>query len=163
MEELIERYNELYDDMSKSREIEKMEVFGNAAKWAFVKMTEGMPKVAEQWVDKLEAMNWHNYLSKVEANEIVSKLINQDGSKGPHWGYETFKSAVESLGGKMYCEPYYNSCALWTVANMLYSDHYASANEYVPNEDMPKYFYLMAIEKLKDADRPRFVRSYFDV
>lgn len=34
---------------------------------------------------------------------------------------------------------------------------------YVPKEDMPKYFYLMAVEKLKDKDRPRFVRDYFGV
>jgi hypothetical protein len=33
----------------------------------------------------------------------------------------------------------------------------------VPKEDEPRFFYAMALEKLKDADRPKFVRAYFDV
>lgn len=163
MEGIRERYLELFEDMAKSGMPDKMKVFGEAEKWAFGKMLETSPKTAEQWVDKLEAMNWNNYLSKAEADEIVAKSINQDNSRGAHWGYDVFKGAVESLGGNMAEAPYYNCYALWVVANMLYSDHYNSASEYVPKEDMPKYFYLMAVEKLKDKDRPRFVRVYFGV
>lgn len=161
MEGIRERYLELYEEMAKSGMPDKMKIFGEAEKWAFGKMLETSPKTAEQWVDKLEAMNWHNYLSKAEADEIVAKFINQDNSRGAHWGYDVFKGAVESLGGKTYEAPFYNCYALWVVANMLYSDHYNSASEYVPKEDMPKYFYSMAVEKLKDKDRPRFVRDYF--
>lgn len=163
MEGIRERYLELYEDMAKSGMPEKMKVFGEAEKWAFDRLHERDPKLAEMWVDKLEATHWHNYLSKAEANEIVAKFINQDNSRGPHWAYDVFKGAVESLGGNMMEEPYYNCYALWVVANMLYSDHYNSASEYVPKEDMPKYFYSMAVEKLKDKDRPRFVRDYFGV
>ena len=161
MEGIRERYLELFEDMAKSGMPEKMKIFGETEKWAFGKMLETSPKTAEQWVEKLEAMNWNNYLSKSEADEIVAKFINQDNSRGAHWNYDVFKGAVESLGGNMAEEPYYNCYALWVVANMLYSDHYNSASEYVPKEDMPKYFYLMAVEKLKDKDRPRFVRDYF--
>lgn len=161
MESIRERYLELYEDMAKSGMPEKMKIFGESAKWAFDRLHERDPKLAEQWVEKLEAMNWHNYLSKAEANEIVAKFINQDNSRGAHWGYDVFKGAVESLGGNMAEAPYYNCYALWVVVNMLYSDHYNSASEYVPKEDMPKYFYSMAVEKLKDKDRPRFVRDYF--
>lgn len=163
MEGIRERYLELYEDMAKSGMPEKMKIFGETEKWAFGKMLETSPKIAEQWVDKLEAMNWNNYLSKAEADEIVAKFINQDNSRGAHWGYDVFKGAVESLGGNMAEAPYYNCYALWVVANMIYSDHYNSASEYVPKEDMPKYFYSMAVEKLKDKDRPRFVRDYFGV
>lgn len=163
MEGIRERYLELYEDMAKSGMPEKMKVFGEAEKWAFDRLHERDPKLAEMWVDKLEATHWHNYLSKAEANDIVAKFINQDNSRGAHWGYDVFKSAVESLGGNMAETPYYNCYALWVVANMLYSDHAQSASEYVPKEDMPKYFYLMAVEKLKDKDRPRFVRDYFGV
>lgn len=163
MEGIRERYLELYEDMAKSGMPEKMKTFGESAKWAFDRLHERDPKLAEQWVEKLEAMNWHNYLSKAEANDIVARFINQDNSRGAHWGYDVFKGAVESLGGNMAEAPYYNCYALWVVTNMLYSDHYNSASEYVPKEDMPKYFYLMAVEKLKDKDRPRFVRDYFGV
>lgn len=163
MEGLKERYLELYEDMASSRMPEKMRVFGETEKWAFDKMHEISPKTAEMWVDKLEAIHWHNYLSKAEAEDIVGKFINQDGTRGAHWSYDTFKGAVESLGGKMSEEPYYNCWALWVVANMLYSDHAQSVSMFVPKDEMPKVFYTMAVEKLKDRDRPRFVRHYFGV
>ena len=59
--------------------------------------------------------------------------------------------------------PYYNCYALWAVANMRYSDNAVSASEFVPKDQMPKFFYSMAVENLKDPDRPRFVRDYFDL
>lgn len=163
MSETLEKYEELYKDMASSGNKEKMKAFGEADRWAFRKMNEISPKDAQCWLDKLEAMNWHNYLSKQEAEEVTGRLVNQNGMKGPHWGYETFKNAVESVGGAMSEKPYYNCYALWAVANMLYSDHYDSARKYVPESEMPKYFYTSAIEKLKDADKPKFVRWYFDL
>ena len=163
MEGVMERYLELYEDMAKSAQPEKMKIFGEAEKWAFERMRELSPKHAQMWLDKLEAVHWHNYLSKAEADDIVSKFVNQDGSRGAHWNYDVFKGAVESLGGNMSEEPYYNCYALWVVANMLYSDHAQSLSMFVPKDEFPKVFYTMAVEKLKDKDRPRFVRHYFDV
>lgn len=171
MEGIRERYLELYEDMAKSGMPEKMKTFGESAKWAFDRLHERDPKLAEMWVEKLEATHWHNYLSKAEANEIVAKFINQDNSRGAHWGYDVFKGAVESLGGKTYEAPFYNCYALWAVANMIYSDHAQSVAEdmghttpaQVPNEKMALSMYKKAVEKLKDKDRPRFVRDYFGV
>ena len=163
MEGIRERYLALYEDMAKSANPDKMRIFGEAEKWAFDRLHERDAKIAEMWVEKLEATHWNNYLSRAEANDIVSKFINQDGSHGAHWNYETFKSAVESLGGNMSEEPYYNCYALWVVANMLYSDHARSLSQFVPKEELPKVIYSLAVEKLKDADRPMFVRHYFGV
>lgn len=157
----LERYLELYEEMAKSGNPDYMRIFGEADKWAFVQMLEVAPKRAELWLDKLEAIHWHNYLSKAEAEDIVGKFINQDGSRGAHWSFDTFKGAVESLGGKMSEEPFYNCWALWVVANMLYSDHAQSLSAYVPKDEMPKAVYMMAVEKLKDRDRPRYIRHYF--
>ena len=161
MDELINKYEELYRDMATSGNKDKMIAFGEAERWAFNRMHDLSPKDAQCWLDKLEAMHWHNYLSKCEAEEAVSKLVNQNGSRGAHWNYDTFKSAVESAGGMMAEKPYYNCYALWATANMLYSDHYESASKYVPESDMSKFFYAQAVEKLKDADKPKFVRWYF--
>ena len=147
--------------MATSGNKDKMLAFGDAERWAFKKMHDMSPKDAQCWLDKLESMNWNNYLSKQEAEEATNKLVNQNGAKGPHWGFETFKNAVESTGGIMSEKPYYNCYALWATANMLYSDHYDSAKKYVPESDMPKYFYASALEKLKDVDRQKFVRWYF--
>jgi hypothetical protein len=163
MDDYIKRYRELYDEMAMSKDPKKMIVFGDAERWVFSMVAEKHPDLAEKWLSKLEAGKWNNYLSHSEAESIVSNLFNQDGSRGPHWNYETFKAAVESLGGKMSDEPYYNCWALWTVANMEFSDHHRSASEFVPKDMMPKYFYEVAVEKLKDVDRPKFVRDYFHV
>lgn len=163
MEEMIKRYEELYEDMAKSGDPMKMKIFGGAENWAFTKMAEVSPKTAQMWLDKLEASHWNNYLSKAEAEEIASHLVNQDNSKGAHWNYDTFHNAVASMGYEMSDEPYYNCYALWVTANMLYSDHYKSASEYVPKDDMAKFFYMEAVEKLKDIDRPYFIRKYFEL
>ena len=163
MENLIKRYDELYDDMATAKDPNKMMIFGDAEKWMFHSLAHKHPEIAEMWLTKLEAGKWNNYLSKTEAMEIAAKLVNQDGSRGAHWDYDTFKGAVESLGAKMEDAPYFNCWALWVVANAEYSDHYKSASEFVPKDMMPKYFYTMAVEKLKDADRPMYVRKYYDL
>lgn len=160
----MSKYLEMYNEMEDGKDPNKMKVFGSAEKWAFREMATLAPQKAQMWLDKLEAgMYWNNFLSRSEADEIAGNLINQDGTRGAHWNYETFRNAVAAIGGKVSDEPYYNCYALWVVANMLYSDHAKSAAEYVPKEDMPKYFYSQAVETLKDRDRVNFVRDYFKV
>jgi hypothetical protein len=163
MEELIKRYDELYEDMATAKDPKKMMIFGDAERWVFHSLAEKHPEFAEMWLTKLEAGKWNNYLSQKEAEHITANLVNQDGTRGPHWDYNTFKTAVESLGAKMSDEPYFNCWALWATANMRYSDNYRSASEFVPKDMMPRYFYNVAVETLKDIDRPRFVRDYFKV
>lgn len=154
---------DLYDTMATSADSAKMHIFGEVDKWAFRKCAEKDPVMAEKWVEKLEPIRWHNFLSRDEANEVVSDLVSADGAKGPQWNYEVFKNAIESIGGKMMDEPFYNCYALWATANMLYSDHKASVMAYVPRDMHVKFFYAQAVEKLKDVDRPHFVREYFDL
>lgn len=163
MEDLIKKYDELYDDMATAKDPRKMMAFGEAEKWVFHMMAEEHPEIAERWLNRLEAEKWYNYVSEQEAKTLAAKLVNQDGTRGPHWSYETFKAAVESLNGKLQSEPFYNCWALWLTANMRYSDNFISAAEFVPKDMMPKYFYNVAVETLKDADRPRFIREYFDL
>lgn len=163
MDDLIKRYEDLYEDMATAKDPKKMMIFGDAEKWIFHEIAKAHSELAEKWLSKLEAGKWHNYLSKVEAEEIANKLVNQDGSRGPHWPYETFKGAVESLGAKMAEEPYYNCWALWIMANALWSDHHKSLSEFVPKEQEPKVYYSLAVEKLKDVDYPKFIRKYYDL
>ncbi|MBQ2417241.1 MAG: hypothetical protein II282_03495 [Alistipes sp.] len=162
MEELKNRYEELYHKMAHSKDVSKMRAFGSAEHWVFDMLAERHPDIARKWLDKLEATEWNNYLSEAEAVDIVSNLKNQDGRTGAHWNMATFFGAVESLGGAIENPPYYNKYALWVVANMLYSDHAKSAAKYIGDESkMPAYFYDLAVEKLTDVDRPHFIREYF--
>ena len=163
MEEIIRKYDELYHDMATAKDPHKMMAFGEAEKWMFHMLAETHPEIAEKWLTKLEAGKWHNYLSKAEAEEIAAKLVNQDGSRGPHWDYETFKHAVESLGGQMKDEPFYNCYSLWIMTNALWSDHHHSLMEFIPKDEEPRAYYMLAVEKLKDVDYPKFIRKYYDL
>lgn len=163
MEDMIRKYDELYEEMASSKDPRRMMAFGDAEKWVFYTLAEKHPEMAEKWLSRLEAGKWNNYLSKREAEEIIAVLVNQDGTHGAHWDYDTFKKAVESVGGMMTDEPFYNCWSLFVTANMLFSDHFRSASEFVPKDMMPKFFYNEAVEKLKDPDRPKFIRKYFDV
>lgn len=162
MEDIKLRYKELYDKMARSKDVEKMHAFGSAEMWIFGMLADKHPDIARRWLDRLEASEWHNYLSEQEAIDIVAQLKSQDGRSGAHWNMPTFMGAVEQLGGVVERPPYYNKYALWVTANMLYSDHAKSARKYIGDESkMPAYFYDMAVEKLTDVDRPHFVRDYF--
>lgn len=168
-EQLIARYNELYDKMKSSRNVKYMQIFGEAEKYMFGELAGMNQEMAERWLSHLEPVCWNNYLSDKEAVNIGKTIVNQDGKKGFHWDYNVFVNAVKQLGGKVEDKPYYNSYALWVTANMIYSDHAESIAEdmgyespiNVPNDKMALSCYKKALEKLKDVDNDDFVRDYF--
>ena len=157
--------------MADSKDPEKMKVFGESAHHAFEKMCDMYPSMAKEWLESLEAMMWNNHLSQDQAATIASKIVNQDGTHGPHWSMDTFFGVVPRLGGQLEDEPYYNKYALWLVANAHYSDFavstamdmgYKSVRE-APEEKMALSMYRKAVESLKDADRKHYIRDYYHV
>lgn len=168
-DDMMNRYMALYNDMAGSGDPRKMHIFGDAEKWAFRQMIDKDLTIAAQWVEKLEAIKWNNYLTAVEAKTICGKLVNQDGTTGGRWAMDVAVQKIERLGGKPCLPPYYNTPALVTVMNMLYSDHAQSVAEDMgykfpseaPDDKMVLSFYRKAVEKLCDVDREKFVREYF--
>ena len=73
------------------------------------------------------------------------------------------EAAVEGLGGKPECESYYNRYALYVAINMIYSDFATKLVQFVDEDKMVEVVYRLAVDKLKDKDRPRFIREYFGV
>lgn len=170
-EELKSRYDHLYKVMAESKNPENMMLFGKAEKHMFHELAEAHPEAAEAWLAMLAPVEWHNYLTEEEAEMLAARFVGQDGATGAHWDADTFKNAVERLGGKLEDKPYYNMWALWVTANMIYSDHaqsiaedmgYRTAKE-ADGTKMALSCYRKAVEKLKDPDRERFVRWYFHV
>lgn len=164
MKDLVERYEELYKDMAEAKDPKKMIVFGEAEKWVFHSIADKHPEIAEKWLQMLEQSKWNNYLSEDEAKKIVESLVEKIGNtyvQKYEWDYPTMKNAVESLGGKVSEEPYYNCWSLWAVMNMLHSDHSETINVFVQPNLKVKFYYRLAVDKLKDFDRPHFVRHYF--
>jgi len=168
-EEMKQRYEQLYVRMATSKDVRQMKIFGEAEHWAFCKVLMSDPKTAEAWLAKIEAVEWNNYLSEVEAKMIAAKLVNQDGTAGAKWDKATFLTVVNKHDGEAECAPYYNDDALWATAMMVYSDHaksiaedmgFASVAE-ASAEKMAMSVYRKAVESLKDRDRKYFVRQYF--
>ena len=168
-DEMLSRYNYLYDKMKESKDPKNMKIFGESEKWVFKEIVSSHPDLAEKWLTHLEAVEWENYLSREEADNIGKRIVNQDGTKGFHWQHDAFLNAVKSMGGTCEDIPYYNCCALWATANMIYSDHANSIAEdmgykqpsEVPNEKMLRSCYNKAVENLKDSDDGFHVRKYF--
>lgn len=168
-DQMISRYEELYDKMKDSKDVKNMKIFGEAATYYFKEMTKMHPEMALSWLSHLEAMCWDNFLSEAEAVNIGKTMINEDEVKGFHWGHDTFVAAVKQLGGTPEDKPFYNSYALCVTANMIYSDMaYSIAEDMgyktpaeVPNEKMALSCYKKAVAYLKDKDKNFHVRHYF--
>ena len=170
-QELKERYKHLYDAMKQSKSVENMQVFGRADNYFFDWHAENNPSMAKKWLEMLEPVVWNNYLTADQAQELAAQIVNQDGTKGPHWPMDTFFNVVPKLGGSIEDEPYYNRYALWLVANAHYSDFAKSTSEdmgyqtvdEVPPEKMALSMYKKAVESLKDVDRSHYIANYYHV
>lgn len=163
--ELKDKYESLYSYMASSKKPAYMKAFGAVMNEMMQWMIDNEQEAAEEWIGKLCAIKWNNYLTPKEAAEIVSDMT----PKAP-WSRDVWKQAMENLGFVLEEEPYYNSCALWTAMNMVYSD---SANTIasimgkpladIPSEKLVDAVHRLALDKLKDADRNFNIRSYFSM
>jgi hypothetical protein len=90
------------------------------------------------------------FKSKKTVERIVSKFVNEDGTKGGHWTYDQAKSVAESHGVSDVNEFYF-------VLNMMWADYYNpkfGTDEYVK----------LALQFINDKDAPkdkaaRYVRA----
>lgn len=173
-QELKARYAELYEEMKQSKDVSKMIVFGTAFTQMFDKVATAHPDIAAATLEFLASMEYNNYVTQAEAAEVASHFINDDmaisgasqPSKGPHWSMETLRTFLTSKGLPTEDKPYYNWPALWLAVNMEYSDYaeaFAKLTGAKDNESLATASYTMAVKKLKDRDRPKFIREYFNL
>lgn len=172
--ELKERYATLYAAMAGSRDTSKMKLFGTAFTQMFDRVADLKPDLAMTTLELLSAIEYNNFVTPVEATEVAAHFVNEDTmvtgtpepTKGPHWSMDVLKSFLAQRGLPLEEKPYYNWPALWLTVNMEYSD---LANTFVEllgskeNERLAVASYKVALAKLKDRDRPHFVREYFDL
>ena len=165
-DEMKQEFMELYDMMAMSHDVKNMRTFGNVHKEMFLWFVANKPDLAQEWLDKLESIKWCNYLTKKEAEKIVSEMV----PKAP-WSYDVWKNAMTQLGIPMEDEPYYNSYALWTVMNQVYTDHAQTIADniikkplaQIPADQLVHGIRSLALDLLQDKDGRYCVRAYFDV
>lgn len=163
--EIMNMFDKLYTKMNTSSDPSNMYVFGNTMKSMFKDMIEWRPDVAQEYLDKLEAINWKNYLSKKEAVTIVNGMEPSGG-----WDVSEWERCMENMDFRTEDSPYYNKWAMYVAMNMIYSD---SANTIakiagkslseMPREEMFKAIHYLALDKLKDKDGMFDIRAYFHV
>lgn len=162
--ELKEQYDLLYDFMAQSRDPKNMKAFGHVMNEMMDYLIQAKPDVAEEMIQKLEAIRWHQYLTPKEAETIVSRMV----PTAP-WKREVWNTTMKSMGIPTEESPYYNSCALWVEMNKQYSDHAESLAQKVwkkslssiPSEEIIPAIHALALDVLKDKDGMYNIRAYF--
>jgi hypothetical protein len=163
-EEMTKEFYALYNMMANSQNPSYMHVFGMATQEMFKWFVANKPELAQEWLEKLESIRWHQYLSQKEAEKIVDGMV----PKAP-WKRDVWKQAMTQLDLPMEEEPYYNSCALWTEMNKQYSDHAQTIADNIlkkplaeiPAEQIVPGIRAMALDLLKDKDHVYNIREYF--
>ena len=104
-----------------------------------------MPELYEDMEEDLyEHIHGHHFTEwKYEC--AVSKLENQDGTKGPHWTVNKIIDYAKSLGIEF---THFNEWDFAYAANVMYSDYYNA----VPNN--VEVYMKMAKAFLTDKDAP---------
>ena len=171
-EDLKTRFAELYEQMATSKNVSNMKLFGSAFKNMYAQVAVALPDVAFATLEALSAIEYHNYVSASEAQTVATSFINDDRvimsadqeSKGAHWTADEVKAILSSRGILLEDKPYYNWWALWLTINMIYSDDADTLSDLLGTKDQEQLAvacYKLALRKLKDPDRPYFVRDYF--
>lgn len=162
--EIMAKFDELYEKMSRSSDVKDMKLFGKVMREAMAYLAENKLEKADELTEKLCAMEWCNYVTRREAEEIVKHMV-----PSARWSEEAMKRKLEELGLQKEEAPYYNEHALWVVVSMKYSDDAKTLAEEVMGKkveeveelEMLKVCHALALDVLKDADGVFDVRHYF--
>lgn len=155
-QELKNAYAELYGYMANSKDPANMKAFGKVMTEMFMWYADNKPDAAQDWLDKLEAIRWKNYLTPKEADAIIAKMM----PKAP-WTREQWAAAMQQKGYPLENELCYNRCALWVTMNMIMSDSSETISKYIDNGRRFELVHDLAVDKLTDKDGVFSIRSYF--
>lgn len=163
--ELLDKFYGLLMEAKHSGEKDDVEVSFCMFKKAAQLLADTNLRSFKELVECYEGnLKYYNFLTESEAEDIVEKFVNQDGTKGPKWrdSEEMFRK-VDELGGKIECEPHYNKWALYVAVNKSASDQHSLIVKWV-GDNKEKYLeacYELALTQLKDKDRPCWIRPYY--
>lgn len=162
--DIMSKFDELYGMMASSTNVKYMHVFGNTMRCMMKDMAAKHPELAQEYIEKLCAIKWKNYLTKKEASEIVNGM-----NPSAAWDMQTWISAMNGLGLATEEKPYYNDYALYVAMNQVVSDHGSTIAKILGKEDvkeigtehLAKYAHCLALDLLKDKDGVYDIREYF--
>ena len=162
--EIQEKLDALFEMLKTPRKDSTIDIFKTAVREMMDFVYQRDPSMVQTWLDDLGAVEWQNYITRKEAEAIISKMV-----PAAPWKYDVWQAAMTKLGIPMEEEPYYNACALWCEMNKQYSDHAQSLADKVwkkplstiSAEDIVPAIHALAIDVLRDKDGIYNIRSYF--
>lgn len=162
IETMMEQFDKLYQKMATSDKVEDMKLFGTVMRKAMQALAEVRPEQAEELIESLCAIEWNNYLTRSEAEDIVSKMEPE-----AKWSFSQLERALTSDGQPMEEKPYYNKYALWVEVSKIHSDSGRTLADYMKRagnsgeEEYLQLVYELALDNLKDRDGVYNIRRYF--
>lgn len=96
---------------------------------------------AHKYILKAKLSNKHIPFDRDQAEHVVSKMVNKDGSTGEHWTYDQTSDVLSKKGYDI------DEATWYYVLNMIYSDFFS------PNLNTEHYV-QMAHDYICDVDSP---------
>lgn len=153
-----DKFCTLYREIVNSKDESKMQILGGIVKDMMMYLIETSPNVASEYIDKLEAVNWKNYVTQKEARNVVAEM-----NPKPYWSYNQWDNEMlqHSLADEKLGQ--FNKYALYLTMAMISSDSGETISKLVNNSDIFKPVYNLALDKLTDKDGKFVIRKYFDL
>jgi hypothetical protein len=79
---LKENYDKLFASMASSTDISKMKTFGKVSNDVMYWLINNYPDLAKGFIDRLQSVGWHNYLSEDEAMTMAMRAEDDLGMYG---------------------------------------------------------------------------------
>lgn len=89
------------------------------------------------------------HFNEEHARKAVSKMENEDGTRGPHWSIEETTSFANQYGVNLNTR--FNRYDWFVALNMIYSDYYRVITN-ISNSNSPKHYVEFAKAWLNDKD-----------
>jgi len=163
--DLQQRYESLYQEMVDSKDVKNMMLFGEVMNEMMERAIQRDTQFAQHVIDKLESMNWHQYLTKSEAEEICESI-----SPRYEWSFDVWEKALKSLELENEKSPSFNKYALWALMNVMYSMHSDTLSqkileltaEDVTEEQMVQIIHALAVDLLTGGKDNKFnIKEFF--
>lgn len=166
MENLTEKYIDLYKFMAASNNPQNMRLFGEVASEMMDWMIKNQPSQAEMYIEKLCAMKWRQYLTKNEASAIMQKM-----DPAAKWSFDAWKSAMERYSLEAERPSVFNAYALWVEMNAKYSDYsealaakaFGKPLAEIPEQNVFALIHALAVASLTDKDEVYCIRHYYNL
>lgn len=143
----MKTYSDVVHRLSEDASKEDMEDLTDMTSDFLESIRERIPDV-EKFIMKIDLM-LNPVFTKETAEYAVSKMENEDGTRGGHWSYEQTSNVLMAKGYD------FSPCDWYYVLNMVYSDYYSK-------EEDDEYYIKLAYSFLADKDAPKGkAKKYF--